>query len=1026
MKSTILFSVLFAVSLPLLSTPELLRNSSFRNGQDGWRILRRTPANAIPVSFSGGRLAIDIPASADLAPGALQLAQTLSLDPRKEYRIALTVKRSTPGTMIVSFRTGKDPRRNLGLVKEISLPEGVSSHSLLFSPLSMREKNNFSELCLWLGSLKGQTELQSISVTEIPLRVFKPGNRWQFTLRDPGVYDRIPENTGSLDLPFQNRRGKAHIIDFAKLGGTAGSSGCAVVFQEFDSAEEYSARLGFSADYFMEIILNGNPVYSTMTRGNGTGTCSVNDHIVRLPVRKGRNILAVRVKSGSMGWKLFYGIPEKPVRYETNESWKAVDTRKLHIKQGSTLDLSSLIDAPAGKYGRLRLGRTGLAEFEKRPGRPVRLHGFSSGIPREIWLESSDAEFRAKADRYAAAVRRQGYNLYRMHGLDSDIMQRTNTDMEFSPHCLDRWDYLISAFKKQGIYVQYVVFSFNLYNAIVRYRQTFDKRNMHKMLFNMGGSFERERFRTAVTKLLNHVNPYTNLAWKDDPAIALVEYYNETFLGIGLYANIAKKYPADHRFILSVWNDWLNKRYPGRTDGTAGIPGPSDPYYKDYPVFLTERLKETHRWCETVVREAGYPGLVTQNFSFQLYGAAAGWETLPVVDNHIYFCHPSDWSNPGSNVRQDSAAGNAASYFRNLMSARLAGHPQFVGEFNFCFWNPWQHEAALVFNAYAAYQDFSGLAIHSDPVPAQGGIHTIGNFSSGTNPTLRAAQFLSAMFFLRRDVTPSPHQLTLNITPDYLQTGAHGMNAVSGEQTKIALLSGFSIAFPGLPSYPGTAGRKADLTLAPDGTAQLESHGWHVDLLSETGRNRNSDRLIQEMKRRGILKKDNISRPSAGIFQSDTGELTLRSGENLVKVVTPRTEAVTMRKGRSEPLGVLSVESSSADACIAVTSIDGLPLAESRRMVLVYSTRSVNSGMELLGGTRLVKLGSGPALMRTGQLCATLAGKGEKGWKLHTLNLAGERTGQLPLSVWDGDLLIRIDTATLKNGVTPFFELIRE
>lgn len=36
------------------------------------------------------------------------------------------------------------------------------------------------------------------------------------------------------------------------------------------------------------------------------------------------------------------------------------------------------------------------------------------------------------------------------------------------------------------------------------------------------------------------------------------------------------------------------------------------------------------------------------------------------------------------------------------------------------------------------------------------------------------------------------------------------------------------------------------------------------------------------------------------------------------------------------------------------------------------------------------------------------------------------RPGQLPLSVRDGDLLIRIDTATLKNGVTPFFELIRE
>jgi len=42
------------------------------------------------------------------------------------------------------------------------------------------------------------------------------------------------------------------------------------------------------------------------------------------------------------------------------------------------------------------------------------------------------------------------------------------------------------------------------------------------------------------------------------------------------------------------------------------------------------------------------------------------------------------------------------------------------------------------------------------------------------------------------------------------------------------------------------------------------------------------------------------------------------------------------------------------------------------------------------------------------------------------LAYSGERREEIPVTVRDGKLSIRIDTAKLANGSTPFFELVAE
>ncbi len=1032
---------IFALSLSLLcgamlcAADNLFRNSGFADNGADWLVMRSNSLK-VPVAWGPGSFSVNLPVSGDSRNGRMQLVQRIRLEKNKEYRLTFKADAEKAGSIMVSYRTDKDPKQNLGIAITLALPAGESKHVLNVSP--GENGTGESEFCFQIGSLTGKVSLSDLKLREFTTIPVRLGDQWKVVRGAKSGFEAVPAGAETVRKPTDATPGKTNRIDLHRKGDEPLENRSAILYNEFDADADGFMRTGFSADWRMKIVLNGEEVYSTLEKGNGSSSFSAGDHTADLPVRKGRNLLAVQVLSGSAGWCLAWGAPQPTIRYTACDEWQPVDMSEVHVKRGTALDLSGQIDAPAGKFGRAIVAPNGLLAFEKQPEKNVRLHGFTSGIPDEIWRNCPDEEFRANATAFAKAARSQGYNLFRMHGLDGWICAMTDKDMAINPKYLDRWDFLISEMKKEGVYVQFVVLSFNLYGASSIYSETFAKRNMHKMLLYMGNEWEQTRFRYGVETLMNHVNPYTGLAWKDDPTIVIVEYYNEEYLGMARYEDAAKSFPEDHKFVLGVWNDWLKKRYASVPEaqrpaavrsGNAEIPRGKDELVNDYAIFCYEKIKETNRWCDKVIRDAGYKGLTTENSALILSSAAAGWETLQVVDNHVYFCHPSDWSKPGSRVGQQSAVGQFAPYFRSIAAGRLTGRPQFIGEFNHCFWNPYQHELPMAFNVYAAYQNFSSLALHSHPVLYKGGRFTVGNFSGGTSPVSRAGQFLSNMFFLRGDVTPSSRLVALTVPEKFLWSDGNGARAVSSEQSKLALLTGFGLAFPWAPTPEGiTPGRKPDLAVLPTGAADVETHGWYTSVIETKDRNFSLSDTVAEMKKRGILPKENLTDPERGIFQTDTGEITMRQAEKLVKVVTPLTEAVTMEAGKAERLGVLEVRNSTADACIGATSIDGKPLAESGRIVLVYSTEMVNSGMELSGSrATLIKFGAPPALMRTGTLELSLESRNGSGFALYALAIDGTRTERIPLAPpAGGRLSIRIDTAKLAKGPTPFFELVRE
>lgn len=117
-------------------------------------------------------------------------------------------------------------------------------------------------------------------------------------------------------IPFELKNGAADLDILAGRSPEVGAE--AVLYQEFESDEEGIAQLGFGCDWWCEVFCNGVFCCSTFSEGNGSNTFSPENNPFFLPVRKGWNLLALRVRRGSHSWMFAFGpvefcLPDLPV-----------------------------------------------------------------------------------------------------------------------------------------------------------------------------------------------------------------------------------------------------------------------------------------------------------------------------------------------------------------------------------------------------------------------------------------------------------------------------------------------------------------------------------------------------------------------------------------------------------------------------------------------------------------------------------------------------------------------------------------
>ncbi|MBN8712201.1 MAG: hypothetical protein BGO12_22740 [Verrucomicrobia bacterium 61-8] len=735
--------------------------------------------------------------------------------------------------------------------------------------------------------------------------------------------------------------------------------------------------------------------------------------------------------------------------------WKAVDTSDLFVKPGSALDLSELAPRiPAGSQGRVIVNDQGKLAFAQSREKAERFLTCTV-LPMRALTEKHCPKYE-DLERYAEAIKRQGYNMVRIHRLDTFLMgekiiprkaKGTLFDnpetIPFHPDRFDRFLYFFSALKKRGIYTY-----LDLATSPSGYTDAYPWDNefhpgeyLFQMFFN---SKFRENWRAGVLKLITTKNPYTGQTLAEDPAVAVMLFFNEQDIRFG-YGGDAT---GLGRYMDDSWREWLRQRYGTveilakawgdvsmSGDGTfKSVPGIDAKAYKaggamgqDIERFFIESSEQLTNWyLQVVEKEAGYKGLTSQWDMLYRLGEIRLKAMQPVVSAHTYQAHPSDHIRPGSTIGQGSSLPSGIGYFRWIAPVRLMDRPFLVTEYGHSFWNRFRHEQGLAFASYASFQDWDLLALFAMPADLWP-TALIPFDNTGMDPINRASEVVAAFAFLRRDVEASGHSVEFPVTDAQIFNGSA---YAQGFDNSLAIL--FSVCKVGT-IYSGTLPRPADAKNGAslrinvfEGSA-FEDHGA-FGLIKSEGSQSALKKALADIRKAGIIGPENRTDLKAGVYESDTAQLLLRTtGESYLRVITPRLEGTLIQQNKPVELNALTIEHCSVPAMVAVVSLNNdKPLTQAKRLLVVFSTDAVNTDMRFTTADRTVLLDKGtlPVLMQTGTATISLKNETLRNPVAYAVKLNGERSGKLPLKRLGEKISITIDTSNFSGGPSPFVEIV--
>jgi len=360
-----------------------------------------------------------------------------------------------------------------------------------------------------------------------------------------------------------------------------------------------------------------------------------------------------------------------------SSSWTSLGNLK-DIIPGSALDFSSmgLQDAPAGKYGWLKSTKGGF-EFEGKPGVPQKFYGVNL-------CSSSNFISHELSDSLSTRFASLGYNAVRIHHHDKDIMSGTNWD---------KLDYLLSKFFEKGIYV-----TTDLYvSRPVKYSTLGleGSGNMTKGLFkNLVGCYDPafNNWCQFTKTFLEHVNPYTGRAYKDEPGIPLISLINEGRLnGCG-----EKECPP----IQQAWHDY----------GGTGFLSWNTPGFDDFEEYLNTLVFTK---CSHFVDSLGAKALLTNDNNGKRHGDMEGNTALyDYVDNHFYIDYPDaidDNNTVPATITNVNLSHEGGPEMLRREYIKNAQKPYTITEWNYCGPNRYRGMSGMMMGGMAASGGWDGI-----------------------------------------------------------------------------------------------------------------------------------------------------------------------------------------------------------------------------------------------------------------------------------------------------------------------------
>ena len=745
-----------------------------------------------------------------------------------------------------------------------------------------------------------------------------------------------------------------------------------------------------------------------------------------------------------------------------SETWVPVKDVSLMIEEGSILDFSNLVPPAKAIDKRIIVNSQGHFAFENQPEKAQRFLIGSLGFG----VATGSFPSHAVTDLYIQQFRRHGYNMARLDFVEATLMQGRYKDFDFNPEQLDRFYYLLATLKRNGIYY--------LLNGLSNDNGAYGniaERWIGKKELVSGVYFDAEKqahWKKLISMMYASINPYTNTSTLKDPAFAGMVLVNEGNL-VFAYRNGVK--PT----LKPYFSKWLKRKYGSnqalkaawggelKADENIEInqinfPAPdawTSRRMTDLQQFFVETEKNTADWMTGYVRQLGYQGQVT---SYNLWHAPAAQATrgqFKWVDMHNYFGHP-EYLGSQLKVRQDSMLHDGAGYIRELTSAKHFGKAFTVTEHGQVFWNQYRRESGLALPAYAALQSWDGICQHSGAVdlsyaPTVGRKDFINPFAVGTDPISRATETLAALLYLRGDVAPAQHNISVKLTPqDAFDKSAHLGNTPS-DISKLGLITGVGLDWQ-LKASANTSKINADAEvefnnpglklskssnkneIQPVQNLGLKLDGFFKEYASSLAYKINKVKLIANdrwaarignLRDAKFISQNNLTNADEGIYQSDTGEILLDSQQKRLIVITENTEAIVFDELKSIKLNQLSVLSADSPALIAVSAMDNQPLRSSKRLLLVLSTDARNSDMKFSDNaeTTLLDLGKKPVLIRSTKVKIALKNTNKNQLKVFSTNLRGKRQDAINVQQTDTSIEFELDISKLTHGATTYFEI---
>jgi hypothetical protein len=563
---------------------------------------------------------------------------------------------------------------------------------------------------------------------------------------------------------------------------------------------------------------------------------------------------------------------------------------------GAPVDLSFLNagDRPAGSHGIVRADGERLV-FED--GTPARFWGANLSGPV---LFSTPRE---SIPRQARRMARLGYNLMRIvqheaNWVSPNVFGSNNKDTRhLDPRSMDTLDYWIKCLKDEGIYVWLDMHYLRElrpgdgvtqgYAEIAAHRGNFFGYNyVNPQLFDLMKEFQHQ--------YLGHVNGYTRVAYKDEPAVIGILLTNENTL-------------TSHfgvMFLPNQNNPFHKALFDREMQAFARASGlPPDRLWRSWEpgpakYFLNEL---EHRFNRAMIDDLRADGLRVPIATSNLWGmnmllSLPALSEGDVVDTHAY-------------GEAEGVLSTNPHHVVNLISwiaaARVYGKPLVITEWNVPYPHLDRFTAPLYVAGIASLQGWDVPMIYNysqTPLQAPGRDdwgQRIDKWSTFYDPAISGIMPAAALAFRQRHISPARANYCLKLTPAQLLD-----TMLTAENTKtlrtLVEQSRFSIGLPPVKELPWLKPSEpsGDVTVVTDP---------HHDYLPA----------------------------GQSWVTSDTGELTRNWKQGVQTIDTPRTQAVSgWIGGRRLTTKDATFEFSTKKSVVALTSVDNRPL-ESSRFILV-------------------------------------------------------------------------------------------